>query len=655
MADDIFRKVTFDSEEITFDSCEYTWDNCSSQQQIIKQYLKISGGTALVVAHGPENKLYSRLDTYQDFSFSITLTNPMFNDVGSHSIPFSIPASGHNLKIFGFPARIERYTEFKNKEYPFYIYAEGLHILTGMLVVTSAVPDSIECYFKSGNGDFWSAIKGKYLTDIELGESPEFATMTDAELYMKQSTVKAYPEVPFAMFPLLNYGMSKDFTEDEMTDATKGAWRGVTMVNYWYPPLQKFLLEYSSVTPFLYLNYVIEKLWDTFGYSTSNNFLRNDDELNRLVMYNNHSSFWYDTAGNNPFIPFVDPAVYPRKFDYGKCVQKYDISKFIQGIENLFCATLFVNDRLKEVKLLLFKDIINSKDSVKFSKVVSDIQVTISEPYDSFRFTFENDTSAYHESDIKDFQKQRRFFTAVFPLPATGGSLTQVNDLWLVLAKDIYYRVEYSNEDPPVLTWKRFSKNIRKELGDETGNCLHISSEIFTLPMFYGPDVFNGAMIGGDPTPYTKVSWPKAHQRFYFDLQKDDQEPTNEFSPRLLFYRGLQLDESTPKNLYPLGTFDVFGTNKINGVVPKLPGATLRLQWDGDDGLVENFYKEFLQWKMAGPDKLEFEAWMDVTELAALDFSRKYAINHVHMLLDTVEFSISNTGVTRSKVTAYKV
>ncbi len=654
MADDIFRKVTFDSEEITFDSCEYTWDNCSSQQQIIKQYLKISGGTALVVAHGVENKLYSRLDTYQDFSFSITLTNPMFNDVGSHSIPFSIPASGHNLKIFGFPARIERYTEFKNKEYPFYIYAEGLHILTGMLVVTSAVPDSIECYFKSGNGDFWSAIKGKYLTDLELGESPEFATMADAQAYMEDSTTKAYPEMPFAMFPLLNYGMSKDFTEDEMSDPAKGAWRGVTMVNCWDPTLQTFLLEYSSVTPFLYLNFLLDAIWNQFGFTGSMIFLNDSAELRSLVLYNNRSEFLYTGPSSSPFIPFIPQATYPKKLNFNNCVQKYELSKFIQSLESLFCATLFVNDRLKEVKFLLFKDIVSSKEVTRFGKVVSEVQVTITEPYDSYRFTFENDTVAYHENDIKEFQTQRKFIIADFPLPATGGTNTQVNDLYFVQSKQIYYRVEYSSENPPTLVWRRYSKNIRKELGDETGNYLKISSEIFTLPMFYGPDVFNGSMVGTDPTLFTKVSWPKAHQRFFFELKKDD-EVTDEFTPRLLFYRGMQQDQSSPQNTYPLGTFDIYTTNKINGNVPAIAGATIKLQWDTPYGLVENFYKEYLQWKMAGPDKLEFEAWMDVTELAALDFSRKYAINHVQMLLDSVEFSISNTGVTRSKVTAYKI
>jgi hypothetical protein len=665
MPDSLLRHITFDSTEITFDSCEITWDNCTkSKPEVIQQHLKISGGVALVVEHGDDNQLYSRIDVYHDISLAIKLTNPMFNEVGSHSIPFRIPASAHNLKVFGFPGRVERYTEFKNRQYPMYIYAEGLHLLTGNLVITSADPSTIECYFKSGNGDFWSAVRDTTLQDIDLGESPTFATPNDALAYMNSSTTSKYPDMPFAMFPLVNYGMSKDFIEDEIPNINSGAWRGVTMVNWWDPVNSTFEIQWCSSSPYMYLNYVIDKLFDTYGLTSVENFIAANPELRTLVLYNNVSKFWQ----NNPSFTFPYPGTRPSRFTFRDYVQKYGIADFILNLEKLFCATLFVNDRVKEVKFTLFKDMIQSQDVVKIKRVVSDINMIHGQPFDSAVFTFENDTEAYHENDIKDFEQLYKIpEVAVFPLPTATSNL--MNAICLVRAKDIYYMVEYSNDNPPVLQWKRYSKNIKKDYGEKGNVTLDVSSEIFTLPMYYGKDIFDGMMplIGwSTPSPYLKVSWPKAHQRNLFDFKNEDDDVTIEFTPRLLFYRGLQPDLTnaiTPFDgqYYPLGTFDVYKTAKMYAHYSnfaahmKIPDANLALQWDGPHGLIENFYKEYLQWKMAGPDKLEFNAWFDVTELAAIDFSKKYAINNNHMFLDSVEFALTHTGVTVSKVTAYKI
>jgi hypothetical protein len=622
---------------------------------VIAQHLKISGGVALVVEHGDDGQLYSRIDVYHDISLAIKLTNPMFNDVGSHSIPFRIPASAHNLKVFGFPGRVERYTEFKNRQYPMYIYAEGLHLLTGNLVITSADPSTIECYFKSGNGDFWSAVRDKTLQDIDLGESPTFATPNDALAYMNSSTTSKYPEMPFAMFPLVNYGMATSLNED---DVPAQGWRGATMVNYWDPNASSFDLEWSSISPFLYLNYVIDKLLETFGLSESERFLLQIPELHKLVLYNNVSHFWKE----NPAFPIPYPGARPTKFEFKNHVQAYSIIDFIVNLQSLFCATMFINDRLKESKFVLFKDLINSSEEVKIQRVVSDINVITGEPYDSFRFSFSNDKDAYHEDDIKDFTNLKQI-NPIYDFPLPWVNSVPLNYLCLVRTKDIYYHIEYVSGNPPTREWKRYSKNIKKEFGEEQENPLLVISEIFTLPMYYGEDIFQGlfGLTQNGPSPYTQVSWPKAHQKNDYEFTSAEDEVSTDFTPRLLFYRGIQPADLVYVINYPLGSFDVYRATKRYADWPnyaphmKIPDANLALQWDGEYGLIENFYKEYLQWKMAGPDKLEFNAWFDVTELAALDFSKKYAINNNHMFLDSVEFALTHTGVTVSKVTAYKI
>lgn len=658
--DPIIPIITFDSDEITFDNCGYTWDTCGYKQKIsiLANAIDISGGMALVVEHGENNSLYSRLDIFPDISLSVKLTNPMFNEIGSHSMPFNLPASSHNLKVFGFPNRIERYTEFKNREYPMYIFAEGLNILLGVLVVTSARQSEIDCYFKSGNGDFWSAVKGKSLKDIELGESEEFTNLNVALAFMNDSVTKGYPDVPFAMFPLVNTGMVKDFKMEDLPLAA-GAWRGTTMVNYWDPTTPGFLASFSALSPFLYVNYILDRLWDTVGYEKVKCFISENSELKRLVLYNNVAKWWQETPNGFYLTPL--PGDRPNKFVYSDYVSEYSISSFISDIGKMFCAFMFVNDRLRSVKFMTFKDLINSGDSVPISKVISDIIIHSSDQYPYFFFLFENDDAAYHEDDIKDLDNKNMIASVLelASLPAINPSLKK-DDICLVRSRDTFYIVTYDHDTSLLTEWKPYSRNIRKYYGVDAEDTLKISCSAFTLPVYYGNDIFHGNAAWTQTWPfdinYTRVAWPLAHQRTDYELQDPSLEISKDFTPRFLFYRGMQVDQSTPvQNYYPLGTFDVWHNHKFTGSGAKIPNANISLQWDTEYGLVNHFYKEYLQWKMPGPDKLEFEAWFDVTELAAIDFSKKYAINNNHMFLDSVEFALTPKGVTASKVTAYKI
>jgi len=368
-----------------------------------------------------------------------------------------------------------------------------------------------------------------------------------------------------------------------------------------------------------------------------------------LVLFSNTSKFWK----NNPSFSPPIPGDRPNKFIYSDYVNQYPINEFIEDLQNMFCAALFVNDKTKEARFETFKNLISDNVTVPIQRVASPIMVNNEEPFDSSKFSFDNDADAYHENDIKDFHT----FTKTAPvssfanLPTPGSLNAQRNWLCLVRDEDIYYRCTYEQGQTP--EWKIFSRNIRKSEGEELDSPLRISSRAFTLPMYYGIDHFLG-VIGA--SPYTMVSWPLAHVRVDYEYSNLDDRIPNHYTPCLLFYRGMQEDQSSPANTYPLGTFDVFSTAKIGvGIQPKLPDANISLQWHGPYGLIENFYKEYLQWKMAGPDRLEFEAWFDVTELAALDFSKKYAINNNHMFLDSVEFAITPVGVSVSKVTAYKI
>lgn len=48
------------------------------------------------------------VDLPPDISINFNLLNPMFNDVGDHSLSFELPKTDKNNRLFGFPSRVEK-------------------------------------------------------------------------------------------------------------------------------------------------------------------------------------------------------------------------------------------------------------------------------------------------------------------------------------------------------------------------------------------------------------------------------------------------------------------------------------------------------------------------------------------------------------------
>jgi len=94
-----------------------------------------------------------------------------------------------------------------------------------------------------------------------------------------------------------------------------------------------------------------------------------------------------------------------------------------------------------------------------------------------------------------------------------------------------------------------------------------------------------------------------------------------EFSPRLLFYRGMQKDSNNDD--YPMGSSDVwdYDWNKISD-------ANLSLRWDGDYGLYEKCWKGFLHWWI----NRKLAKWK-VKDPCVFDFDKIYTIDRSRYIL----------------------
>lgn len=95
-------------------------------------------------------------------------TNPFFNDYGEQSVPLSLPASPHNVRLLGFPD----HPGLRLKSQPIdAAIADGEYYVTCRQYVLSAQQNGdIETNFYMNDGSFYSKIQNVRLKDIFKGE-----------------------------------------------------------------------------------------------------------------------------------------------------------------------------------------------------------------------------------------------------------------------------------------------------------------------------------------------------------------------------------------------------------------------------------------------------------------------------------------------------
>jgi hypothetical protein len=137
---------------------------------------------------------------------------------------------------------------------------------------------------------------------------------------------------------------------------------------------------------------------------------------------------------------------------------------------------------------------------------------------------------------------------------------------------------------------------------------------------------------------------PKLDQPGNFKFLGDSSK--NEFSARLLFYRGMFNDsDGIP---YPLGSSDVY---EYNG--QKITDANHSLHWDGQYGLYENFHKDYVYWLMNIAKFVKFKKHLTPLDLFNLDFSKKYHAFNFNMLIKEVRVTLTPTAIRTAEIDAY--
>lgn len=151
-----------------------------------------------IVVNGDE------LDLENQESLNLRINNKIFNPTeistkqGEYSFSFNLPTSKHNCKIFGFSNTLSKLNKF-NKRYECIVYADGIEIFNGKLIIKSIDKDNFKCNIYTPKINTIEDILGdSMLTDIKW-EVP-------FESYETINNVNDDLTLPY-FFPLASYGV----------------------------------------------------------------------------------------------------------------------------------------------------------------------------------------------------------------------------------------------------------------------------------------------------------------------------------------------------------------------------------------------------------------------------------------------------------------
>lgn len=549
-------------------------------------------------------------------SISFELLSPIFNDIGSFSYPFTFPSSPHNRSILGFPDRIN-YGQATAKSHEAEIYINGLLWKRGKLTVKEAGNQQIKANLAVGEGYFYSTIKDKTLNDAGLGGKRSLAPYVTAHEYNGVSYPryfdaiidKVYPETDFNLFPVYapNFYKEQDFynTWLSSTDGFINTWRTSSPL---VPDFNGFQYwGYATFVLFPFVNYLLDQIAAYTGSAISKNIFYDDPALRRLVIFRLFSIS--EMLGEAQRLA--------DQFDLSDNIGHSKIADLLSRLSSVFNSFLFYDDFTKDIRILLFKEIINSEpvnlENAKYRMISLEPN-----DYNGYQVSYEIDgDDEFAEEHFKDLDglNYKGSLNTFFELPANPSDL----DLYFIKPiKAYYYYV-----GPRSFGGNTYFGEWRYYCGDKKGYSEGNQGLKIAIPGVFSRGENELVMRVGNEGAMTEPG-----EMFY---------KAPEIPLKFLFYTGRD-GSGVPRG----DSFDVNGRNPYS------------IEWENERGLKNTFYKDFLQFKST-TRQAEFSMRLTPAQLKNLDFSKPYRFANANWLIDKVSFSVTNTGITTATVKAWKI
>jgi len=530
------------------------------------------------------------LDLSDDFSVSLNLKSPLFNDVGDYSFPFKVPSTARNVSILGWKNRIASarsiYEAFDGS-----IRWNGMVLYSGQVKIKTAGEKNFEGALYINKGNFNFEVKELFLNRVDLGMK-SFDSDQQAEDYFNWSLAHFYPEVDFSMPQISNPA----FYDPPATNPELMAY------NYIFPDgwLHRTTSDGQNRTilvPFLYLKYVLNRLAENFGYRLEDEFFTSGEELSRLVVYN---------SVNLGEVLFGMQRLY-----YCRLVPAIKVGEFISGLEKWFNCSFHVDTLKRSIRIVGNKEVLLHSDIVEFSNNILSISQEVPEEVTGFRFLLGpdgGDTAYQAQLDAEKGISERikgaaRDFSDIPPYPFTllGDIyyMLDTNAWWQLGINPCTFLIEWQQLPAgPMLTDKFFYK-----WGDKKNKFETVFSSL--------PDHFISVNCGNLGADFQKIT------------------------PRL-FWVGRTGGWGMPERL--MG----FANN-----------SNFSLRYPGPNGLFNLYWKEWADWIMETRKSVKIEKQMDFIALKSIDFTKRYRINGMNFLISEISVTLNKSTIKPARLKCF--
>ncbi|MDD2279473.1 MAG: hypothetical protein PHS05_10475 [Bacteroidales bacterium] len=588
-----------------------------------------------------------------DTEISLTLTNPMFEEQGSHALPFTVPWCEHNLHVLGHPELLSK-AERPNIFYSCIVEADGVKENGVFQFVDFSFGDSIELSLIIREGHFWNWAKNENLRDISIPISP--INTTPATFQFSKNTIfnNIWPEVNYAYTPIATNFLSLDHYKQS---GNYGFWAGqkycISDYILWNNPGDLYRNDStrtSVVAPQLYLNAVIQWIANSFGYVINENMLSSTDELKSLIILNKA----YATN-------LVEGYVFQPKY----LLPNVSVIDFIEAIELEFGCVFTVDSKRKQLNICAIKGKFY-KSNKKVEGSLIPIGLTdalslkfktnkVSSPYSTTTERAVNNSFFTYETQNAPIIHDKVYVTA-----STPNYTTHPNKIVFSVALQSYFYMEWVDAGSD---WEYKARCIHSNLYDRTINedfeTKTIEPKSVLAPMvpitcrqFYKDgdkdEYFNFEMI----VPFFS-DWD-----YLFDFQDGFVGLNKNETPICFaFNRGRIVTVAFPDTLFGIKSFNipVSSVDVYNRLGTKISAASIALRYAGDYNLYENFYKELEQFYNNKSLKTEIVNY-NTEEILDSEITDPALTNGTRYFFNEVKISIKPDGtqVTSASVTPIK-
>lgn len=633
-------------------------------------------------------------------SIDLEFNNPMFSDTGTHSFEITFPNSRRNRRILNFPGRIANLSNTK-PSYDLEIISGSLR-LKGKLNITETGSDYFKGYYTENIGEFNYLTADKYLTDIESPPT-EWDTVTDYRDYVDETLGEDATERDFIYFSIHNPNLFDDHGYETNWKTLRNYINGFNMENYEFEEhlIPQFKLHY--IIKYLFSTFGFEV---TENFLKKEDELKNVVLIADILRYRSRDQYSGLTWYNYTFIPNgigIDPYINIKNY-----MLYYPVKDFIAAIEDIFCAIFFISGyKVKFLtwnELLSQVDYIDIT-----GKAYDEIVEEKEDPETGYNLGYDWDSSDENigQYEIDNFYRIDDVET-VDDLPVyTVDKDNHLDEICLVTEINAFY-LYYKNESNDYL-WGYLNDNYYPvRSGDEKleiSSPVNIpksswddDDQMFIPRMLskaYDYDEHPFAGQGGVNYAFDYSTYADRHPRltvYRGQIILNDDTATDTFDNGDIVDYWLTINhnlgtENVFMKLYDnLGTeidhlFDVIDENSIKTelgdyypltgtwtweVTCNLPvpvanshtvyqvksgewhehtGAEYSLHWDGDKGLYEKFWKNYIYWKENFRKFVKIDIRWKPADLQNLDFSKKYRVRSQDYFIKKIHVKITASGL----------